>query len=58
VTVGASAKDDTKAYFSNFGDDVEVYAPGQDIVGTPHKRRMGLIYRVGLGRTRRPAVMQ
>lgn len=48
MTVGASAKDDTKAYFSNYGDDVEVYAPGQDIVGTPHTNHI-LVY-VGLGR--------
>jgi cerevisin len=33
VTVGASTKDDKTAYFSNWGDCVDLYAPGQDITG-------------------------
>ncbi|MEY4491718.1 MAG: hypothetical protein RL085_129, partial [Actinomycetota bacterium] len=32
VTVGASDSNDTRAYFSNFGDCVDVFAPGVNIV--------------------------
>ncbi len=32
VTTGASNMDDTRADFSNFGDCVDIYAPGVDIV--------------------------
>lgn len=34
VTVGASARDDTLAYFSNHGSCVDVYAPGIDLKTT------------------------
>lgn len=30
IAVGATAKDDTKAYYSNYGDWVDVFAPGGD----------------------------
>ena len=32
ITVGASDSNDTRAYFSNFGDLVDVFAPGVNIV--------------------------
>ena len=32
ITVGASDSNDTRAYFSNFGDCVDVFAPGVSIV--------------------------
>ncbi|KAH8796878.1 serine protease [Flagelloscypha sp. PMI_526] len=34
VTVGASTIDDTRASFSNFGNLVDIYAPGQDVIST------------------------
>lgn len=34
LTVGASNKHDSVAFFSNYGDCVDVYAPGQDILST------------------------
>lgn len=34
ITVGAFAKDGTKAAFSNFGNGVDIYAPGTDIYTT------------------------
>ncbi|GAX13400.1 hypothetical protein FisN_9Lh013 [Fistulifera solaris] len=36
ITVGASNMDDTRADFSNFGDCVDIYAPGVDIVSAYH----------------------
>lgn len=34
VTVGASAFDDTRAYFSNFGKCTDIFAPGLNILST------------------------
>jgi len=34
VTVGASTIDDSRAYFSNFGDCVDIFGPGLDITST------------------------
>ena len=34
VTVGASTLGDERAYFSNYGKCVDVFAPGQDITST------------------------
>ena len=31
ITVGASDKSDQQAYFSNYGEGVDLYAPGVDI---------------------------
>lgn len=36
ITVGASSVEDWKADFSNFGDCVDLYAPGVDIVSASH----------------------
>lgn len=36
ITVGASNKDDTRAWFSNFGPCVDIYAPGVDIVSADY----------------------
>jgi hypothetical protein len=33
ITVGASTSSDTEAYFSNYGQCVDIYAPGVSIVG-------------------------
>jgi subtilisin family serine protease len=32
ITVGATAKDDSKASFSNFGSCIDIFAPGVDII--------------------------
>ncbi|KAI9178675.1 proteinase B [Blastocladiella emersonii ATCC 22665] len=34
VTVGATALDDKRAYFSNYGKCVDIFAPGKDILST------------------------
>jgi subtilisin family serine protease len=34
ITVGATNRDDTKASFSNYGNGVDIYAPGVDIYTT------------------------
>ncbi|KAI1645997.1 oryzin precursor [Daldinia loculata] len=33
-TVGATQRNDTRAYFSNYGDLIDVFAPGEDIIST------------------------
>ncbi|KAI4863330.1 oryzin precursor [Hypoxylon rubiginosum] len=42
-TVGATAADDARAPFSNFGDLVDVFAPGVDIVSTWNNGSTGTI---------------
>lgn len=42
ITVGASDKDDTRADFSNYGDCVDLYAPGVDIVSSHFVSNTGL----------------
>ncbi|KAF9178891.1 serine protease [Haplosporangium sp. Z 767] len=34
ITVGASTRDDARAYFSNYGPCVDIFGPGQDIEST------------------------
>jgi len=36
ITVGATDRNDTFASFSNFGDKVDILAPGVDIVSASH----------------------
>lgn len=33
ITVGSCNEDDERSYFSNYGEDVDIFAPGSDIVG-------------------------
>ncbi|KAI1295837.1 oryzin precursor [Xylaria venustula] len=33
-SIGASARDDSRAYFSNFGNGIDLFAPGVDVVST------------------------
>ncbi len=47
ITVGASNMDDTRADFSNFGDCVDIYAPGVDIVSAYHTGDAEYAYAAG-----------
>jgi subtilisin family serine protease len=42
IAVGAADMIDQRAWFSNFGDAVEMWAPGISIIGKPRFAAMGL----------------
>jgi subtilisin family serine protease len=33
-SIGASARDDARAYFSNYGQGIDLFAPGVDVIST------------------------
>lgn len=41
IAVGAADMIDQRTYFSNFGDAVEMYAPGVSIIGKPRSLLLG-----------------
>ena len=47
ITVGASNINDSMAGFSNFGDCVDVYAPGRDIISASYKDDVSAVKKSG-----------